>query len=132
MRTKRTQQLAVAVGVLATITAVLLVGTRIAPGLGLLTLPVSWPGLILLGADETQERYGYWGELILFWLCSLPCIVIYAWLFCCWRERKMTLAEAVSERPLAERVGHLRGQLHREPGESTRWREQIRERNWRR
>lgn len=42
------------------------------------------------------------------------------------------LAEAVSERPLGERVGHLRGQLHREPGESTPWREQIRERNWRR
>lgn len=42
------------------------------------------------------------------------------------------LADAVAERPLGERVGHLRGQLHREPGESDPWREQIRERNWRR
>ena len=77
---------AVAVGVLATITGLLLLGTRIIPGLGLLTLPVSWPGLIILGADETQERYGYWGELVLFWLCSLPCIIVYAWLFCRWRD----------------------------------------------
>ena len=42
------------------------------------------------------------------------------------------LAEAVSERPLAERVGHLRGQLEREPDDSDSWRMQIRERNWRR
>jgi hypothetical protein len=77
-----------AAGVLATITALLLLGTRIVPGLGLLTLPVSWPGLIILGADETQERFGYWGELVLFWLCSLPCIVLYAWLYSRWRQKR--------------------------------------------
>jgi hypothetical protein len=68
--------------VLALLTALLLLGSRLVSALGLLTLPASWPGLIILGTDETQERYGYWGELILFWLCSLPCIVAYAWMFC--------------------------------------------------
>ena len=42
------------------------------------------------------------------------------------------LAEAVSERPLAERVGHLRGQLAREPEDSDSWRKQIREKDFRR
>ena len=87
MRIEQLTRLAVAVVVLAVITVVLLLGTRIISGLGLPTLPVSWPGFIILGADETRERYGYWGELVLFWLCSLPCIVVYAWLYCRWRER---------------------------------------------
>src|SRR5262245_6308758 len=63
---------------MALVTAALLGCSRLISGIGLLTLPVSWPGLLILGADETQERYGYWGELVLFWLCSLPCIVAYA------------------------------------------------------
>jgi hypothetical protein len=74
--------------VLALLTALLLLGCRVVPALGLLTLPVSWPGLIILGADETQERFGYWGELILFWLCSMPCIMAYAWLWCRWWGRQ--------------------------------------------
>jgi hypothetical protein len=78
--------------ILALLTALLLLGSRLAPAFGLLTLPVSWPGLIILGADETQERYGYWGELMLFWLCSLPCIVAYAWLWCRWRGRRRVAA----------------------------------------
>jgi len=88
MRIEQLTRLAVAVAVLAVITAVLLLGTRIISGFGLLTLPVSWPGFIILGADEMQERYGYCGELLLFWLFSLPCIVVYAWLYCLWRERR--------------------------------------------
>ena len=43
-----------------------------------------------------------------------------------------TLTEAVSERPLAESVGHLRGQLDLSSGDSDPWRQQLRERNWRR
>jgi hypothetical protein len=78
--------------VLALLTALLLLGCRLVPSIGLLALPVSWPGLIILGVDETQERYGYWGELILFWLCSLPCIVAYAWLWCRWRGRQRVSA----------------------------------------
>ena len=42
------------------------------------------------------------------------------------------LTEAVSERPLAESVGHLRGQLDLSSGDSDPWRQQLRERNWRR
>lgn len=41
------------------------------------------------------------------------------------------LLDAVAERPLGERVGHLRGtlDLSRRPAEP--WRERLRERNWR-
>jgi hypothetical protein len=42
------------------------------------------------------------------------------------------LAEAVAERPLAESVGHLCGQLDLAADDSDPWRQQIRERNWRR
>ena len=73
----------------ALVVAVLLFGSRIIPGLGLLSLPFSWPGIFILGADEAQERYGYWGELILFWLCSIPCIIGYSWLICSvWQRRR--------------------------------------------
>jgi hypothetical protein len=72
-------------GVLALFVAVLLVGSRVFQPLAWLTLPATWPGFLILGADETQERYGYWGELVLFWLCSLPCISAYSWLICSWR-----------------------------------------------
>lgn len=42
------------------------------------------------------------------------------------------LSEAVAERPLSERVGHLRGRLDLQSGGvSDPWREQLRERNWR-
>lgn len=41
------------------------------------------------------------------------------------------LEKALDDRPLGEKVGHLRGRLRlpREPGDP--WRRQIRERNWR-
>jgi plasmid stability protein len=41
------------------------------------------------------------------------------------------LADAVSERPLGARIGHLRGQLKLPPTSSDPWRQQIRKRNWR-
>jgi plasmid stability protein len=41
------------------------------------------------------------------------------------------LSEALAERPLSERIGHLRGQLDLKPGASDPWRERLRERNWR-
>ena len=74
-------------GALALLVAVLLVASRVFQPLAWFSLPATWPGLFILGADETQERYGYWGELILFWLCSLPCVVAYAWLLCLWWQR---------------------------------------------
>lgn len=39
------------------------------------------------------------------------------------------LSEAVAERPLAERVGHLRGQLHLQADASDPWRAHLRESN---
>ncbi|MDE2999697.1 MAG: ribbon-helix-helix protein, CopG family [Gemmatimonadota bacterium] len=41
------------------------------------------------------------------------------------------LAEAISDRPLAQRAGHLKGRLDlSEPGADA-WRNRLRERNWR-
>lgn len=40
------------------------------------------------------------------------------------------LERAVAERPLAQRIGHLRGRL-RLDSTGAAWRERLRERNWR-
>ena len=71
---------------LAVIVAGLLFGSRFFHPFGYAAIPFCWPGLFILGADETQERYGYWGEILLFWLLSLPCVIAYAWLLCRWRQ----------------------------------------------
>ena len=42
-----------------------------------------------------------------------------------------TLEDAVAERSLAERTGHVKGQLEL-PQPAEPWRQQIKERNWRR
>jgi len=59
MKSRRSIRIEIIAAALGTVNAALLLGTRLVPGLGWLTLPVSWPGFIILGADETQERYGY-------------------------------------------------------------------------
>ena len=41
------------------------------------------------------------------------------------------LSDAVSERPLGSRIGHLRGKLKLPADTSDPWRKQIRKRNWR-
>ncbi len=41
------------------------------------------------------------------------------------------LGEAISERPLKQRAGHLRGRLELPGATSDPWRKQLRERNWR-
>jgi hypothetical protein len=41
-----------------------------------------------------------------------------------------TLRDALAERPLSERIGHLRGALTVDPGDDA-WRRSMRERNWR-
>jgi len=46
--------------------------------LGLASLPLTWPSLFVLGADETTERHGVYGELIRVWYCSLPVALAYA------------------------------------------------------
>lgn len=42
-----------------------------------------------------------------------------------------TLREALAERPLSERIGHLRGSVS-VPADDDPWRRALRERNWRR
>jgi hypothetical protein len=41
-----------------------------------------------------------------------------------------TLRESLDDRPLGERIGHLKGILEIEPDDDP-WRRQMRERNWR-
>ncbi len=41
------------------------------------------------------------------------------------------LSEALDERPMSERIGHLRGQLDLSSDTTDPWSQQIRERNWR-
>lgn len=42
------------------------------------------------------------------------------------------LEEAISERPMAQRAGHLKGRLELSDPGSDSWRKHLRERNWRR
>jgi hypothetical protein len=88
METRMTRKQFQVTATLALLVAVLMVASRFFQPLALLTLPATWPGLFILGADETQERYGYWGEMIWFWLGSLPCIIAYGWLLCRWWQRR--------------------------------------------
>ena len=41
------------------------------------------------------------------------------------------LEEALIERPLGLRAGHLKGRLNRPAGDDDPWRKQLRESNWR-
>ncbi len=41
------------------------------------------------------------------------------------------LDDAISERPLGQRAGHLKGRLEPAGPDSDAWRDQLRERNWR-
>ena len=68
------------VAVLWFVAAVGFFGQRFFGPLALLGLPFSIPGFLVLGFDEVQERYGYWGEPLFFWLLSLPCVFLFAWL----------------------------------------------------
>ena len=80
---------------LAVLVAALLFGSRFFQPFGYAAIPFCWPGLLILGADETQETYGYWGEIVLFWLLSLPCIIAYAWLLCRWWQRRRVTHDVV-------------------------------------
>jgi len=68
------------VALLLVIAAVGFFGQRFFGPLAILGLPFSIPGFLVLGVDEVQERCGYWGEPLYFWLLSLSCAVLFAWL----------------------------------------------------
>lgn len=57
---------------------------------------LSWPaflsllGRLILGADETTERYGAYGEIALVWLISLPWVLLVSWAIAyIWRSREI-------------------------------------------
>jgi hypothetical protein len=67
-------------GTLWLIAAIGFFGMRFLAALVVFALPFCIPGFLVLGVDEVQERYGYWGEPFYDWLLSLPCVLLYAWL----------------------------------------------------
>ena len=67
-------------GFIAFVIAALLVASRWFVFCGLLTLPITFPALLVLGADELDETYGIWGSRVLAWLISLPVMLILAWI----------------------------------------------------
>ncbi len=66
-------------GTLWLIAAIGFFGMRFFAPLLVLGLPFCLPGLLVLGVDEVQERYGYWGEPLYDWLLSLPFVLVYSW-----------------------------------------------------
>jgi hypothetical protein len=62
---------------LAAFVAVLLVGSLWVPALAIPSLPLCWPGVLILGMDETTEWFGQYGEITVLWLASLP------WIYFC-------------------------------------------------
>lgn len=44
---------------------------------------------------------------------------------------RQILQEAISERPLSQRIGHLKGGLELSDEPTDSWRQQLRQRNWR-
>ena len=63
-----------------TVSAIGFFGGRIAPPLSVLALPFYPLAALVLGMDEVQEQYGYWGEVFYGWMLSLPLALLYAWL----------------------------------------------------
>jgi hypothetical protein len=72
---------------LAVVVAALLLASRVFEPFGYAALPFAWPAILLLGGDETYERYGQFGTFLLDWILSLPCVILYSWLYCRWRYR---------------------------------------------
>ena len=77
---------------LALLVAVLLAASWLFLPIGWLTLPATWPGVLIL-AVSPEDRYSYWKQLVLVWLCSLPCILFYAWWLRRWWERRKVAHE---------------------------------------
>jgi hypothetical protein len=74
---KRTEFAATA-GALWAVAGIGFFGMRLFAPLFVLALPFCVPGLLVLGVDEVQERYGYWGEPFYDWLLSVPFVLLYA------------------------------------------------------
>lgn len=69
-------------GLMAFAVAALLVASRWLVICGLVTLPVTFPAVLVLGGDELDETCGVWGSRALAWLISLPVMLLLAWIYC--------------------------------------------------
>ena len=63
--------------------AVALAISPFVPVVGLLTLPLTWPAIFVLG-DESDERFGVLLELALAWIMAFPMALLYAGLHSYW------------------------------------------------
>jgi len=41
---------------------------------------LNWPGMFILGIDDIEERYGYVGTLFLYFILSVPVIILYSYI----------------------------------------------------
>ena len=69
-------------GLMAFAVAALLVASRWLVICGLVTLPITFPAVLVLGGDELDETYGIWKSRVLVWLVSLPVMLLLAWIYC--------------------------------------------------
>lgn len=67
---------------MALLVAALLVGSRWLVICFLVTFPITFPAVLVLGGDELNETYGIWGSRFLVWLISLPMMLLLAWIYC--------------------------------------------------
>ena len=69
-------------GLMAFAVAALLVASRWLVICGFVTLPITFPAVLVLGGDELDETHGVWGSRALVWLISLPVMLLLAWVYC--------------------------------------------------
>jgi hypothetical protein len=69
-------------GLMAFVVAALLVASRWLVICGLVTLPITFPAVLVLGGDGLDETYGVWRSRALVWLISLPVMLLLAWIYC--------------------------------------------------
>jgi len=69
-------------GLMALVVAALLVASRWLEICVLVTLPITFPAVLVLGGDELDETYGVWKSRALVWLISFPVMLLLAWTYC--------------------------------------------------
>jgi hypothetical protein len=72
----------------ASVAAVILLVSVQFPIFKFLAIPFCWPSFFIIGVDETTEKYGASGELLLTWLSSLPWIWLCSLAFSRWNRHK--------------------------------------------
>jgi len=41
---------------------------------------LNWPGILILGIDDIEEHYGHVGTILLYFILSVPLIILYSYI----------------------------------------------------